>query len=111
METHTVKSIPYKVRQLLELPLWTFWISFGIASLLLAFYLTGSSTDAIGRIGFWVIILTLLCNAIIAIVIITCSFAYPVHQAMILQRGTIILLNIPIALLYFFIMIANFTII
>lgn len=82
-------------------------ISFAIGTLLLAIHMTFPRADIIYIIGYLYVLLAALCNGIVLLNLIYQLIIKPKEREEIVIRMLILLANIPIAALYFFIVITN----
>ncbi len=96
------ETLPIEVQWLYTMPIQSFKICFIIGTLLLAFFaLTENISIAI--IGFIFLVIAVVCNLILFCIQIINSFVYRKYQKQILLHTAVMLINIPIAVLYFYI--------
>lgn len=101
--------LPIRVRQIMQLPKWIFGICFTIGTLLLAAYMINySNNDFIMVIGFLYILFAVIINTIVAGTLGICAYLFPEHQNEILTKTAVLLINIPVAILYCYIIFTNF---
>lgn len=96
----------YRLAQLLKLPVWLFSISFGIGTLILLFHFFGNR-DISYAIGFLFIMIAVFTNAAVFAALVICSFIFKEYQGRILQQACILLINIPVAVLYVYLVISE----
>jgi hypothetical protein len=94
------------IRTILHAPLWTFVISFCLGTILLLLYLIDKD-DSLIIIGILYLALAFVLNLAALMVLIALSFIHKEYQKVILLNTSVMLLNIPIALAYFVIIINN----
>lgn len=88
----------YKITQLLKLPIWIFSISFGIGTLILLSYFYG--IEIMFPLGFLFLVFAFFVNAAVAGSLLICAFLFREYQQQILLKTSILLINIPIAMIY-----------
>ncbi|PZR11270.1 MAG: hypothetical protein DI539_20750 [Flavobacterium psychrophilum] len=95
----------YRLTQLLRLPVWLFGISFTLGTLLLLLNLFGDSDfrEISFVLGFLYTATAIFINASIFTALIICSYIFKEDQNIIAQQAAILLINIPIAILYAYI--------
>lgn len=106
METQK-QELPYQIIWLKQIPIWVFSLSFlGGTILLVQYFITQNiETNDYVKNGLTYIILSFFTNSIIFIGLAIASFIYKQYQTIILARATLMLLNVPIAIFYIFIII------
>ncbi len=104
METQQ-QELPYQILWLKQIPIWLFGISFLGGTILLATYLMNPKSENYISIGLSYLILSFLVNSIVFIGLAIASFIYKQYQTIILARATLLLVNVPVAIIYFFIVI------
>jgi len=106
MNTNYQSQFEFRLSQLLKLPIWVFGISFTIGTLILLLHLFGNR-DISYAIGFLFILLAVFVNASLFGALVICSFLFKEYQKTILQQAAILLINIPVAVVYLYIVINN----
>lgn len=97
---------PKYINEILKMPLWTFSISFGLGTLILLLYLVDKNrTEYVFIIGFFYVLAAIVLNFAMLLLLIVCAIINKEYRLQILERTSLILINIPIAILYFFIVI------
>ncbi|OIQ20154.1 MAG: hypothetical protein BM557_05655 [Flavobacterium sp. MedPE-SWcel] len=97
----------HEVEILKQLPVWFFSISFITGTILLLLHLIIPKNFGYIEFGIVYTFIAFAINSLLLIGLIITSFYYKKHQKTILIRGTLLLLNIPIALIYLFIVMSN----
>jgi len=92
-----------KVQQIQELPLWTAGISFVFGTILFLLYLI-ERNDEIIICGFLYVVAAVVINLAILLAMVALSFIHREHQRSILLHTLVLLLNIPVAVVYLFIL-------
>lgn len=95
----------YRLTQLLRLPVWLFGISFTFGTLILLLNLFGDEDlkELSYPIGILYILTAAFINASVFAALIICSFIFKEQQNRVLQHAAILSVNIPIAILYAYI--------
>jgi len=96
------ESLPIQIQWLLSMPVQLFKISFIIGTLLL-FLFMGFKEMGIALVGFYYLLLAIAINLLALAVFVVFSFIELKYQKLILLRASIMLINIPIAYLYYYI--------
>lgn len=107
MGKHEPDRIPRSVKQFLALPFYVFLSSLTIGSLLcVGFLITKSSHhDNAGYIlyaGYGFVVIALIINLCMLIFFISYAFFHKCCTLLILQKTSILLLNIPVTVFYIF---------
>jgi len=89
-----------------RIPIWLFNITFGIGTLILVLALVSSGCDAILIIGSFYTLIALIINAVAFVLLMILSFAFTSHSNVIRLNTLLLLINIPVAILYIFIIIS-----
>ena len=100
MET---ESKPKYIDEILKMPLWTFIISFSIGTILLLLFLIDKNNSNVLITGFLYVLLAIPINFALLLFLIVCAIVHKECRKQILERTAVMLLNVPIAILYFFI--------
>lgn len=87
---------------ILQLPKWIFGISFTIGTLLFLLFCVFKNIE-IALCGLIYLITATITNLMVLLIQIAFSFVYKKHQLIILKNTSILLLNIPISFLYYYI--------
>jgi len=95
-----------RMAQLLQLPGWIAGLSFGIGTLILLLHLSIKDEMIIG-IGMLYLVFAFFLNASVFGSLIICSFLFKEYQKQILLQAAILLINIPVAILYLYVVINN----
>ena len=103
MNTHLPTG---KIYYLLNIPIWIFLISFSGGTFLFLLYLAGNN-DSIFMAGVFYLAAAFIINAIAFVAMVISIFFYYDYWQIILLRAALLLVNIPIALLYLFILLGN----
>lgn len=90
-----------------RIPIWLFNITFGIGTLLLILGLSFHDYEPILMTGFFYILIAFVINAVVFVLLMTLSFVFTSHSNAIRANTLLLLLNIPVAILYFFIIISG----
>ena len=77
-------------------------ISFIIGTILLSFYLYFDKSEAVVNIGLYYVIIAFLFNTFLLLILVINGFAYGNSQLESLKTCGLILLNIPITILYLY---------
>ena len=91
-----------KLKWLLEFPLWVLGISFAIGTLLLVLYITGENSEIV-MWGFLYVVIAFGFNLSVLIAYALLGYALIEHRQQLMERAALLLVNIPIAILYFYI--------
>ena len=96
----------FKTTGITSVPVWTALISFTIGTFLflLQFVVASSVKDNIWIIGLFYIIIAFIINLVVLLAMIIMSFVRKEQQKEILINTSIQLINIPIAILYLYIL-------
>jgi len=100
METKQ-KELPLKVQVMLKVPYYAFGVSLGLGTLLLLIHLSGKEFELL-VLGFFYVCTAVIINLIIVMVLVGLSIVYKEYQRAILLNTSIMLLNIPIAIGYIY---------
>lgn len=95
------------IRWLHKVPVWAFCISFSIGTLLLLLYMAGEY-ELILIAGFLYVLFAAFINSVILLAMVAISFSHRKYQKTLLQNTSLMLLNIPIAIVYFIILTNNY---
>ena len=98
---------PKYYKELLQIPVWTAAVSFIIGTLLFGLHMVNIRNDGILFIGFFYVLIAIIINLIVLVIMVTLSFIYRNHQTEILKYASILLINIPIVILYLFLIFSN----
>lgn len=98
---------PEYYKELLQIPIWTAAVSFIVGTLLLGLYKVDDHNEKILIIGFYYVSFAFYINLIVFLIMVILSFIYRNHQTEILKHASIQLINIPIAILYLFLIFSN----
>jgi hypothetical protein len=104
METYE-DIIENRVDLMLAIPKWLFNVTLGINTVLFLMALINIDNEFLVTIGFFCVVIVLVINAITFLSLIIFSFIYKFYQRSIIINSLILLANIPIALLYMFIIV------
>lgn len=102
MESETEN--PEKMQAVLQIPFWTFLISFTGGTVLFLLQLVNINNDGIVFIGFYYVLAAFAINVVVLIAMLICAIQYKQYSNLILRHTSLILLNIPIAVLYIFLL-------
>lgn len=91
-----------KIRNILKLPLWTAGISFGLGTILLLLYLINKE-NYVMVFGFIYVAGALVVNIVVLFVLLILSNILAEYRRQILEATAVMLLNIPVAIIYIFI--------
>jgi len=94
-----INKIPKKIKQLLVLPLYIFSSSFIIGNLLFVAFMT-TKAHALVSPGFIFLYAAFIINILFLLLFIVYAFMYKQYALLILQKASVLLLNIPVAILY-----------
>lgn len=94
-----------RVDLLLAVPKWLFNVTLGINTVLFLQALINISNEFLVTIGFFCLVIVLVINTFTFLVLIVFSFIYKYYQRSIAINSLILLANIPIAILYMFIIV------
>lgn len=92
------------IQQILKIPFWTASISFLFGTIIMLLYLINED-DKLVVLGFLYVAVASVINLAILLAMVALSFIHREHQKAILENTATILINIPIAIIYFFIII------
>lgn len=93
--------LPSRVEQIMHLPKWIFSISFILGTILFAInFLEGNRNSYLTIIGFFYVSITLFINIITVGVFAICAYVFPDYQNEIMSKTAILFINIPISILY-----------
>ncbi len=98
------ENLPSRIRLLLSLPKQIFKISLALGTIALLLFIALKSTSLL-IIGFYYVELAAAFNLFALGALIIFSFIEKKHQKTILMKTSIILVNIPIALFYYWVII------
>lgn len=98
---------PKYYKELLQIPIWTAVVSFTVGTLIFGLFMVDTEGVKLLYLGFWYTLFALIINAIVFIIMVTLSFIYRNHQTEILKYASIQLINIPIVILYLFLIFSN----
>lgn len=87
-----------------RIPVWLFFISLGIGTILLIGGILFPRMDMLFIVGFFYTLTAVTINAIAFVALMYLSFVYTGHTNQIRINTMLLLLNIPIAILYMFIL-------
>jgi hypothetical protein len=97
-----IEIMPIEIQWMLKLPVQSFLVFFGTGtSLLLLFILTEFLWILL--FGYIFVAVAVVCNLILFCIQVLNSFIFKKYQAKILLHTAVILINVPVALLYFYI--------
>ncbi len=99
------QELPNEIALLKQIPIWLFGISFTGGTILLALYLINPRTENYMVMGYMYVAMALIINSIVFIGLAIASFICRQYQTIILARATLLLLNVPIAVIYFLIVV------
>lgn len=102
MENIIPYNIPLEVLRTLRIPRVVFFTSLIIGTILLLAFLFTGELGWIG-IGYFYVLLAIVANLLVLIIIIIHAFGKPDYKSLILRNAALLLVNIPIALAYFWI--------
>lgn len=80
-------------------------LSFAIGTCLLAFLFYFGESNFIIQLGLTFIIIAFIINIVLLSVLVGAAILYPDYRDKLLKTGCLMLLNIPIAILYFYMVI------
>jgi len=106
METIYPQQVQHRLNQLLKLPVWVFSTSFTIGTIILLLHLYGERELSL-TLGILFIMFALAVNATLFSALLLCSYLFKEYQTEILQKASILLINIPVVVLYMYIVIAD----
>lgn len=88
-----------------SVPIWTALLSFGFGTLLLLLYIVSSeeNQEDLLYIGLVYLLAAFIINVVVMLIMIALSFIHKNRQREILINTSVQLLNIPVAVIYFFI--------
>jgi hypothetical protein len=95
-------EVPQTVLQLIDLPRWVFGITFFLGTFLLLMYLV-SNNDEFITAGIIYVITALATNILFVLIMIVYAAIYKQYAAKLLINTSLILLNIPVAVFYSYI--------
>ena len=95
-----------RVAQLLKLPAWLAGISFGLGTSILLLHIYGDR-DISYAIGFLYLVFISFVNASVFGALAICSFLFKEYQKAFLQQAAVLLINIPVVILYIYIVLNN----
>lgn len=87
-----------------RVPVWLFFISLGIGTVLLIGGVLFPGIDLLFMIGFFYTLTAVTINAIAFVALMFLSFVYTCHANQIRINTMLLLVNIPIAILYIYIL-------
>lgn len=96
------ETLPVQIQWLLSLPVQIFKISLVLGTSLLLLYVVFQHIG-VALIGYYYLQLAIVLNVLALAVFILFSFIEKEYQKRLLLRASVMLLNIPIALLYYYI--------
>lgn len=100
MET---ENRPKHIKCILQIPLWTFSISFGLGTYILLLFLTDKDNSDTIIMGFFYVFAATVINFGLLLFSIVSAIVHKEYRKQILKRTAVMLINIPIAILYFYI--------
>ena len=104
METGKLILPQKKLRWLMEFPLWVLGISFAIGTLLLVLFIIGGGRySPIMFWGFLYVVIAFGFNLSVLIAYALLGYVLNEYQQQLMQRAALLLVNIPVAILYFYI--------
>jgi|GEM_PF-6803375 len=95
------QEIPEVVYKILKMPLKIALASFAIGTFLLLLFFVAPEKDPVIGLGICYVILAFIINSAVFLIFVGLSFRHPYYQWEILRRAALMLINIPIAYLYF----------
>jgi len=95
-------EINNKIRKILRLPLWTAGISFALGTILLLIYLINKD-NYVMILGFIYVAGATIVNIVVLFVLLILSNILTEYRRQILEATAVMLLNIPVAIIYIFI--------
>ncbi|WP_188621216.1 hypothetical protein [Flavobacterium suaedae] len=98
---------PKYYKELLQIPVWTAAISFIIGTFLFGLYKVDNHNEKILIIGFYYVSFAFFINLVVFLIMVILSFIFRNHQTEILKYASIQLTNIPIVILYLFLIFSN----
>lgn len=105
MEHNKYENMPDAVINLLKLPLKIALTSLAIGTFLLLLFFVAPDKDPVISTGIAYVIIALAINSIAFLIFIAFSFRHKAYQWDIIGRAGLMLINIPIAYLYFIIVV------
>lgn len=104
MET---ENKPKYINEILKTPLWTFIISFGLGTFILLLFLVcmvnKDNPDKVIITGIIYVFAATVINLALLLFLIVCAIIHKEYRKQLLERTAVMLLNIPIVILYLFI--------
>lgn len=100
-DTYKGNPIPYSVKRLLKAPFQFFIFFFVSGSLLLLFYLVTKNNNLL-IIGAMYTAIAILANLLFVLLYIGYALHHRDYWDLILQKASILLLNIPVTILYIY---------
>lgn len=91
-----------KLKRLLEFPVWVMGISFAIGTLLLALYMTVENSEIV-MWGFLYVVTAFGINLSVFIAYALLGYALTEYRRQLMERAALLLVNIPVAILYLYI--------
>lgn len=110
--SHTYEKLPKKIQVILRLPIITALISFVIGTtLFLLYWMTFDLKTTVFNqdislpiIGLFYVVIAFVFNGLLLAALIIFSFIYRHYQFTILKYAAVILINIPITILYIYLL-------
>jgi len=102
---HNRQEMPEIVYKILKMPLKTALTSFAIGTFLLLLFFVAPEKDPVIGVGICYVILAFAINSAAFMIFIGLSFRHRSYQWDIIGRAGLLLINIPIAYLYFIIVV------
>lgn len=100
-----MNAVQKHINSLLQVPVITALISFIIGTIFFGLFIAGNEEMLI--YGFFYVVIAAIINFVILLLLIAVSFANKKYQTIILLRTSLMLVNIPVAVLYLY-LIFNF---
>lgn len=101
-EEYRPYDIPLEVSRKVQVPKWSFLISLVVGSILLVLFLLTKEPGLI-VIGIYYLLLAIIANLIVLVRMVHFALRYKTYMSFILRHTAILLLNLPIALAYYLI--------
>lgn len=105
METNESR-LSIRLNQILELPKWIFGISLAIGTILFCVFVMDVYRDNIILIGFLYVLAAVFINAVTFATLAVCAYLFKDYRNQILNKAAILFINIPVAILYYYLMLA-----
>ena len=101
------QELPSEIKVLRQIPIWVFSISFIVGTVIfILYFIDNKHTYKIENYGIIYTTASYLINGLIFIGLANTSFIYKEYQTNILARSTLLLLNIPISIIYFLVIVS-----